>query len=76
MHADENIAVVRRYASMAERTPKILPGYSSHDIDRLCSMLAVAAGARMVEKHVTIGNNSFLHFDQVAVRLDTNDFSD
>lgn len=73
---DTNIEVVRRYASMAERNPKIIPGYSSHDIGSLCSMLAVAAGARMVEKHVTIGNNTFLHFDHVAVRLDTSDFSD
>ena len=72
---DANVAVVRRYASLSENNPRVIPGYSSHDIGNLCSMLAVAAGARMIEKHVTIGDNAFLHFDHVAVRMDTGEFA-
>ena len=29
----------------------------------------------MIEKHVTIGDNAFLHFDHVAVRMDTGEFA-
>jgi N-acetylneuraminate synthase len=40
------------------------------------SALAVAAGARMVEKHVKMGNTEWAHFDAVAVDLSTPDFKD
>jgi N-acetylneuraminate synthase len=37
-------------------------------------MMAVAAGARMIEKHVKFGDVSWAHFDQVAVDLVNGDF--
>ena len=37
-------------------------------------MLAVAAGAKMIEKHVKLGNVEWIHFDKVAIDLNTNEF--
>ena len=37
-------------------------------------MMAVAAGARMIEKHVKLGTVSWSHFDEVALDLGTDDF--
>jgi len=36
-------------------------------------MLAVAAGAKMVEKHVKLGNLDWIHFDGVALDLYNNE---
>ncbi len=74
--ADCNVAVVRHYHALAAVNPRIVPGYSSHDFGWLASALAVAAGARMVEKHVKLGNTDWAHFDAVAVDLTTADFRD
>lgn len=71
---DCNIAVVRHYQSLSKEYPKIIPAYSSHDFGSLASTLAVAAGARMVEKHVKLGNTDWAHFDAVAVDLTTSAF--
>lgn len=73
---DCNIGVVRHYSLLAEKYPHIIPGYSSHDFGSLASVLAVAAGARMVEKHVKLGNTEWAHFDAVAVDLTTSAFKD
>lgn len=74
--ADCNIGVVRHYHALAQANPRLVPGYSSHDFGWLASALAVAAGARMVEKHVKLGNTDWAHFDAVAVDLATPDFRD
>lgn len=71
-----NIGVVRHYDDLSRRHPNIVPGYSSHDHGWLASALAVAAGARMVEKHVKLANSDWAHFDAVAVDLTTNAFRD
>jgi N-acetylneuraminate synthase len=73
---DCNIAVVRHYNTLSGTHPFVVPGYSSHDIGHLPSALAVAAGARMVEKHVKLGNTDWAHFDAVAVDLTTSAFRD
>ena len=70
-----NLAVVRVYADLAKTNPRIIPGYSSHDLGSLGCMLAVAGGARMIEKHVKLGDVQWVHFDKVAVDLKTGDFS-
>ncbi len=69
-----NVAVVRHYSELAETHPHIVPAYSSHDFGWLASALAVAAGARMVEKHVKLGDTDWAHFDAVAVDLTTGAF--
>jgi sialic acid synthase SpsE len=71
-----NIAVVRSYSELAKRNPKIIPGYSSHDLGSLGCMLAVASGARMVEKHVKLGDVDWVHFDKVAIDLSGGEFDE
>lgn len=66
------IAVVRHYDHLG--FSNLLPGYSSHDIGSLGCMMAVAAGAKMVEKHVKLGDLDWIHFDGVALDLLTNQF--
>lgn len=66
------ISVVRHYEHLA--LPNLFPGYSSHDIGSLGCMMAVAAGATMVEKHVKLGDLEWIHFDGVALDLATNQF--
>lgn len=73
---DCNVGVVRHYARIARENPRIVPGYSSHDQGWFGSALAVAAGARMVEKHVKLGNTEWAHFDAVALDLTKPDFKD
>lgn len=68
------IGVIRHYYNLSKSNPKIIPGFSSHDIGSLCSMMAVASGARMIEKHVKFGDVTWSHFDQVAVDLANGDF--
>jgi sialic acid synthase SpsE len=68
------IAVIRHYDEVRLKYPFLFPGYSSHDVGSLGSMLAVAAGAKMIEKHVKLGNIEWVHFDGVAIDLATDDF--
>lgn len=71
-----NIGVVRHYHELSLRHPQIVPGYSSHDTGWMASALAVAAGARMVEKHVKLGTTEWAHFDAVAMDLTTSEFNE
>lgn len=73
---DCNVAVVRHYSHLARQYQNIRPGYSSHDVGSTGCMLAVAAGARMVEKHVKFGDTDWAHFDIVALDLNGNDFAE
>lgn len=73
---DCNVGVVRHYDRLSQANPRIVPGYSSHDAGWFGSALAVAAGARMVEKHVKLGNTDWAHFDAVALDLTTTAFKD
>lgn len=69
-----NVAVVRAYHALHRKFAKIIPGYSSHDLGSAGCMLAVASGARMIEKHVKLGNVDWIHFDKVAIDLNTSEF--
>lgn len=72
------LAVVRHYAELAstDKFSNLIPGYSSHDVGSLGSMLAVSAGAKMIEKHVKLGDVDWIHFDGVAIDLSTGSFKD
>jgi len=72
---DCSISVVRHYSNLSKRNPKIIPGYSSHDAGSLGCMLAVAAGAKMIEKHVKLGNTDWMHFQDVALDLENGEFA-
>lgn len=71
---DAQIGVVRHYYNLSKQNSQITPGFSSHDIGSLCSMLAVASGARMIEKHIKFGHVIWSNFDEVAVDLVNDDF--
>lgn len=73
---DCDIGVIRHYRDLSKAHPHIVPAYSSHDFGANASTLAVAAGARMVEKHVKLGNTEWAHFDAVALDLTTSEFTD
>ncbi len=73
---DCNVAVVAHYLELAQTHRHILPAYSSHDEGWFGSALAVAAGARMVEKHVKLGTTDWAHFDAVALDLSGPGFRD
>lgn len=73
---DCNIGVIRHYRDLSREYPHLVPAYSSHDLGATASALAVAAGARMVEKHVKLGNTEWAHFDAVALDLTTPEFAD
>jgi N-acetylneuraminate synthase len=68
------IGVIRHYYNLSRKEARIIPGFSSHDIGSVCSMMAVAAGAKMIEKHVKYGDVAWSHFDQVAINLANDDF--
>lgn len=71
---DTQIGIVRHYYNLGKQHTRIIPGFSSHDIGSLCSQMAVAAGALMIEKHVKYGSVAWSHFDEVAVDLVNGDF--
>lgn len=73
---DCDIGVIRHYRDLSKQHPHIVPAYSSHDLGTTASALAVAAGAKMVEKHVKLGNTEWAHFDAVALDLTTREFTD
>lgn len=70
-----NVAVIRAYEKIMSRHPRVLPGYSSHDLGSLGSMLAIASGAKMIEKHVKLHDVEWVHFDKVAIDLATDGFA-
>ncbi|MEM6737400.1 MAG: N-acetylneuraminate synthase family protein [Bacteroidota bacterium] len=75
-NSDCNIAVVQHYSQLSEKYENVTPGYSSHDSGAFGSMLAVASGAKMLEKHVKLGDVEWVHFDTVALDLESGDFKD
>jgi len=71
------VSVVRHYEELStNKFSNLFSGYSSHDVGSLGCMLAVAAGAKMVEKHVKLGDLEWIHFDGVAIDLYNNRFKD
>lgn len=69
-----NIGVIRHYDKLRMTYPNIIPGYSSHDDGSLGCQMAVAAGARVIEKHVKLGDTEWVHFDGVALDISTDAF--
>ncbi len=65
------LGVIRHYEelSVLHDLSELIPGYSSHDIGNIGCMMAVSAGAKMIEKHVKLGNVDWVHFDGVALDL-------
>ena len=71
---DCNVGVIKHYSEMSKKNKKIIPGYSSHDLGSTASIMAVACGAKMIEKHVYYEKKPWGHFDKVALSLKNNEF--
>jgi len=67
--SDVNLNIVKHYENL--KTETLIPGYSSHDIGYLAASMAVAAGAKMIEKHIKIGSKHWAHFDSCAMDVFT-----
>jgi len=67
---DTNISVINYIKNLSLKYKNIVPGYSSHDLTEAASGLAIASGARILEKHIKISSEKFAHFDETA--LDVN----
>ena len=65
-YRDTNLAIIKNYEQISKKYRNIIPGYSSHDIG-VASMMAIAMGARMVEKHIKFGITPWAHFDDTAM---------
>ena len=61
-----NLKIINNYTKISSN---IVAGYSSHDIGSLGSVYAVFSGAKMIEKHVKLGNSDFAHFDETALDI-------
>lgn len=64
-----NVGIIRHYDKLKSQYPNLIPGYSSHDEGSLGCQMAVAAGARVIEKHVKLGDTEWIHFDSVAMDI-------
>ena len=62
-----NLNIIDEYLKLSKIYKNIIPGYSSHDLGKIGSMLAVSKGAKMIEKHVKIGISDWMHFDDTAI---------
>lgn len=65
-----NINIVNFYKTLSKKYKNIIPGYSSHEPGSLGCIMAVVAGAKMIEKHIKIGESDWMHYDDAA--LDVN----
>lgn len=62
-----NIKNIQLIESLKKKYKNIIPGYSSHDLaNEICAM-AIACGAKMIEKHIKLGSKNWAHFDQTAL---------
>ena len=68
---DANIGIISHYNELSKKNQNIVPGFSSHDVGSLGSILAVGCGAKMIEKHIKIGINEWSHFDDCALDVET-----
>ena len=62
-----NLDVIKYYKTLSNKKKNIIPGYSSHDPGYYGCMLAVAAGALMIEKHIKLGKSDWMHYDDTAL---------
>jgi N-acetylneuraminate synthase len=68
--SDANISTISFIKELSIKYKNIIPGYSSHDLTKTGSALAIACGARLIEKHIKINTKKWAHFDETA--LDVN----
>ena len=62
-----NMKIIQKYVKYAEKFNNIVPGYSSHDLGVYGSIIATVLGAKIIEKHIKLGNNDWYHYDDTAL---------
>ena len=70
---DCNIRVIPRIQELSNH-PDLILGYSSHDPGSLGCQLAISLGAKIIEKHTKMGSVDWVHFDGVALDLQSHKF--
>jgi N-acetylneuraminate synthase len=68
---DLNIAVISYIKKLSDKYKFLVPGYSSHDLTTEASIMAIAAGAKMIEKHIRYEENRQFHFNDAALDVET-----
>ena len=67
--SDVNISVINSIRELSKKYKNIIPGYSSHDLTDDASSMAIACGARILEKHIKIESKKWAHFDETALDI-------
>jgi N-acetylneuraminate synthase len=67
--SDTNIDVINSIKNLSKKYKNIIPGYSSHDLTYDASSMAIACGARILEKHIKIDSKKWAHFDETALNI-------
>lgn len=70
MPLDANLGVINVIKNLSLKYKNIIPGYSSHDLTMTAGAMAVALGAKIIEKHIKVGSNTWAHFDETALDVD------
>jgi sialic acid synthase SpsE len=70
MPLDANLGVINAIKNLSLKYKNIIPGYSSHDLTKTAGAMSVALGARIIEKHIKVGSNTWAHFDETALDVD------
>mgnify|MGYP005992424125 FL=1 len=60
--------IMQKYVKYSLKFKNIIPGYSSHDQGAYGSIIATVFGAKIIEKHIKLGNNDWYHFDDTALQ--------
>ena len=63
-----NMKILEKYVKYSLKFKNIIPGYSSHDQGAYGSIIATVFGAKIIEKHIKLGNNDWYHFDDTALQ--------
>jgi len=71
--SDLNINIVKEYSRKSSYS-NVYSGFSGHDIGSLGSILSIGAGAKLIEKHIKLGDDEELHFNNVALDVGTDEF--
>jgi len=70
MPLDINLSVISIIKNLSLKYKNIVPGYSSHDLTNTAAAMSIALGAKIIEKHIKFGSNTWAHFDETALDVE------
>jgi sialic acid synthase SpsE len=65
-----NLKTISYYAKLLQNRTNFIPGYSSHDMGSEGSIFSIFCGAKMIEKHIKLGETEWNHYDFTAIDAD------